>query len=276
MDIAKFFSSESKKRDHSSGSSSKDDSKKVKSNLTSSDASNEDIFEEGLDSSSCRDILFNCLKNLEEKVNGIYEQGRQNNESQIKGDKRLGELCKCVEFISGKFDEFEKDRKEKNECIKSLKEQVLSMERKIEQQSKSIELQEQYSRRNCVLVHGIKETKDEDTDKIVIDIISKDLDIIVDEKDLDRSHRIGRMASNLGKPRPIIVKFSRYNMRKKVFSSKKKLKGKNISITESLTSLRMEKLTKARNEYGFQNVWSSDGKILFKENGQGKAKVYFE
>ena len=52
-------------------------------------------------------------------------------------------------------------------------------------------------------------------------------------EDLDRTHRIGKV--NNGKSRPIIVKFARYNVRKKVFHNKRKLKGKNMSITESLT-----------------------------------------
>ena len=50
--------------------------------------------------------------------------------------------------------------------------------------------------------------------------------------------------------RPTIVKFVRYNDRNNVFNRKKKLKGKNIAITESLTASRMS---------------DSDGKILFKD-----------
>ena len=42
-------------------------------------------------------------------------------------------------------------------------------------------------------------------------------------------------------PTPIIVKFSRYNVRDKVFKNNKKLKAKGYSITESLTALRMKK-----------------------------------
>ena len=43
------------------------------------------------------------------------------------------------------------------------------------------------------------------------------------------------------KQRPIIVTFARYNDLNKIFRNKKKLKGKKISITESLTANRMEK-----------------------------------
>ena len=46
----------------------------------------------------------------------------------------------------------------------------------------------------------------------------------------------------------------RYNDRKKIFSKKKQLKNSGISITESLTKLRMGKLAKAREEFGFTVV----------------------
>ena len=65
--------------------------------------------------------------------------------------------------------------------------------------------QEQYSRRNCLLIHGIKEEKDENTDNVVIKFIQDDLQEEINIEDLDRMHRIGK--TNNGKSRPIIVKF---------------------------------------------------------------------
>ena len=61
---------------------------------------------------------------------------------------------------------------------------------------------------------------------------------------------------------------------KKIFDNKKKLKGKKITIMETLTFARMKKLNKARERYNFKNVWTSDGKILYKD-GSGKIKLYY-
>ena len=61
---------------------------------------------------------------------------------------------------------------------------------------------------------------------------------------------------------------------KKIFDNKKKLKGKKIAIMETLTFARMKKLNKARERYNFKNVWTSDGKILYKD-GSGKIKLYY-
>ena len=66
--------------------------------------------------------------------------------------------------------------------------------------------------------------------------------------DIDRSHRLGNRKLDKSKPRPIILKFSRYNVRARIFKNKRKLKGKRTSVTESLTKTRMEKLEKARKE----------------------------
>ena len=58
------------------------------------------------------------------------------------------------------------------------------------------------------------------------------------------------------------------------FSNKRKLKGKQISISESLTKLRLMKLKEAGDQYTFAIVWTQDGKIMFKDDN--KVKVYFD
>ena len=63
--------------------------------------------------------------------------------------------------------------------------------------------------------------------------------------------------------------------RRYVFMNKRYLKGKGKSITESLTAFRMQKPKNARDEHGFFYVWTVDGKILFKNNENGKPNVYY-
>ena len=55
--------------------------------------------------------------------------------------------------------------------------------------------------------------------------------------------------------------------------NKRKFKRTNISVTERLTSLRMAKLKNARDEYGFNKVWTSDDRIMVMEEGSTKPKV---
>ena len=106
------------KRDLSENSKEATDSKKAKEATSSSSDSDHDVFEEGLDSSSCRSSLF------ESKVNEIFENINILKENQIKDEKQLTELAETVNFLSEKFHEFEADRKLKEEIIKSLCGQV--------------------------------------------------------------------------------------------------------------------------------------------------------
>ena len=103
-----------------------------------------------------------------------------------------------------------------------------------------IESQQQYSRRNCLLIHGLPPHSlqpNENTDQAVIELFNTHLGIAVMKKDLDKSHR-------LHNPNSPIVKFVHHNLKNIIFNSKKKLKGKNIFITESLTSKRMSCMKK--------------------------------
>ena len=97
----------------------------------------------------------------------------------------------------------------------------------------------------------------------------------ISSADIDRTHRIGAPPKQSGKVRPIIVKFVRYNVPRKIYINKKLLKGTKVSITESLTAHCVAKLKEAKEKFGFKNVWSNDGRMIYKDYGDDKAKIYF-
>ena len=75
-------------------------------------------------------------------------------------------------------------------------------------------------------------------------------------EDIDRSHRLGNPKKSIkAEPQPTIKKFVRYNTRSTIYRNNKGLKGKGISVTESLTTKRFKMLEKARELHGFVNVW---------------------
>ena len=145
---------------------------------------------------------------------------------------------------------------------------------KLGKMEESIDAQKQYSQRNCLLLHGIQETKGEDTDNIVLEVLNNDLDLNILKTALECSHGISNPKSKK-KLQPIIVKFVRYYYRRGVFMNEKCLKRKSKSITESLTGFRVQELKNARDQHGFFNVWTVDGKIMFKNNDNGKPNVYY-
>ena len=93
--------------------------------------------------------------------------------------------------------------------------------------------------------------------------------------DNDRTHRWGKRKLDNNAPRPIIVKFTRCNIRNRIFKTKKILKGKTVSITEILTKRRIVELEKAREMYDFKSVRSHDGKVLFLD-ANDRNKVFYD
>ena len=86
MNIVKFFNN-SKKRDLSDNSKSDaaEYPKKLREECSGSrEADVGDVFSEGLNDSSCRDILFNCFNDLEAKVVKICEVANTTKEARLK------------------------------------------------------------------------------------------------------------------------------------------------------------------------------------------------
>ena len=230
MEIYKFFDKSSKKRDLSDKSSNGEDPKKQREGSLDEQKTPDEVFKDSFDSPDCMKILYNCMQNIEKKLEVLDSKLEATHRSQIKGESQLSSLNETVEFLSKKFDDLVK---EKDEQIKNLTEKNKELKKKIEDLEIEQDRQEQYSRRNCLLLHGIEENKKENTDSLVTENIKKYTGIELSDFDIDRSHRLGKPKPN--KPRPIIVKFTRYNIRSKLFSSKNTFKDPNISLTESLT-----------------------------------------
>ena len=83
-----------------------------------------DLFNDALDNKECIGIPLNCLKNLQREVKTIRSLVDQNRKTEITGELSLADLSKSVKFITDKFDEYEKEREEKNKTIEELNEKV--------------------------------------------------------------------------------------------------------------------------------------------------------
>ena len=102
---------------------------------------------------------------------------------------------------------------EKDEITKNLLKKASLITQRIDKLKNSVDQQEQYSRLNCLLVHGIAEANDENIDDLVLKTINDKLDANIAEKEIDRSHRIYNKKDGY---RPIII-----NTRKKFCKEEK-------------------------------------------------------
>ena len=89
---------------------------------------------------------------------------------QIKGTEQLNGMNKAINFSNENFEELENDLKKKEDEMDAV-----------------VDRQEQYSRRNCLLVHGIGEETVEDTDKKIYNkglMKQLNLRVLIDHTDL--------------------------------------------------------------------------------------------
>ena len=175
----------------------------------------------------------NCIQNLEKQVGQIFKVLKKTEDCQIKGECQLTDLAKGVEFITQKFDEYQKYRREKDAMIATLENELKSTSMKVGDLDKRKERQEQYLRRNCILIHGLKEEKNKSTDERVLKLFREELnedvllaDVLQDVlQDTQNQKKKGKKSGSSRKPRPVIVKFMRYSIREKNFKSEKKPQG---------------------------------------------------
>ena len=132
-----------------------------------------------------------------------------------------------------------------------LKVTINGLDVRLQKADRALDIQEQYFRRNCLLIPGISKENQKHMNQVVINILKKKICEEITHQDIDSSHRLGNQKPDKNKPWCIVMKFLRYKGKAKIFKNKQKLKGKWISVTKSLTKTRMEQLQKAREEHSF-------------------------
>ena len=183
-------------------------------------------------------------------------------------EAKMEELEDTLRAVSLAIDVNSEEHNIFNSKIKSLESKINALEKEHSRLDTALENSQMYSRRNNLIFHGLKEARDEETDNAIIKFLKSEMNIDLHTNDLDRSHRLGPKTNTKRRPRPIIVKFTRHNVKSQIYAQKKRLKGKPYLITESLTPERLKIYHDAREKYGPKNVWTLDGKVKAKADGQ--------
>ena len=143
------------------------------------------------------------------------------------------------------------------------------LSRMVTELQSSLEEQEQYSRRQCLRIYGLPESRGENTDDLVISLAGK-MGVTIDKQDIDRSHRIRprretpsrQTPDQPARPKPLIVKFARYNVRRLMYGAKSRLKGTGIVIREDLTATRQALFSRTSSHQNTKYTWTIDGRIF--------------
>lgn len=168
-----------------------------------------------------------------------------------------------VDGLQEQVKELEKTNTKLSEENDLLRARIVTLERKADQS-------EQYSRRNCLRISGVKESPFENTDNVVLELAAA-IDADIELPQIDRSHRLGDPTKARAKPRDIIVKFATYRNRQSFYKQRTLLKTRGhqgVFLNEDLTKHRSGLLYNARSLTKVEllkGAWSSDGNILVKD-----------
>ena len=193
--------------------------------------------------------------------------------------KENQKLKDTVKAVSEKNSELEKKVDQLENNLQSSIEQGNILEKKLEEATKMHDNLEQYSRKFNLEIYWIPEQEKEDTEEIVLNL-AKRLNVNLEPEDIDIAHR---MKEGNTRPRPIIVRFTNYYSRNRLYMNRKKLRRANfegfiegadrIYINENLTALRSQLFKKVRDKKGSQNwrIWTLDGTIYVKSDPEGSS-----
>ena len=87
----------------------------------------DDVFKEGLQNPDCLAILLICLCNLEIQLNSFLKESAEFKESRIQGDKQLQKLNASITLLRENFDDYERERKEKDQIMENLQKSKINM-----------------------------------------------------------------------------------------------------------------------------------------------------
>lgn len=134
---------------------------------------------------------------------------------------------------------------------------------------------EQYSRRECVNLYGLKPidlSSHRSQKEAVASILTQKLGKQIPEGCIDIAHPL---ASPKDGKVALIVKFNKREKRDEIMMSRKKLKGTGITLQDSLTKNNASLLRQLNKNKDLKNAWSWKGQIWAQSNSGTKFKVNF-
>lgn len=162
-------------------------------------------------------------------------------------------IDKIVEKMSIKFNKQLEKVQQQHEI------QIREISRQYEEKLDNLE---QYTRRNSIRIFGVPEIKNENLETTLISMFEEKANIKIKPDSFDRCHRLGPLQEKA--TRPIILKFISYQHRNTVMRIRKSFAKTGISIAEDLTKKRYILYKRAKEHFGFRNVWTADGTIKIK------------
>ena len=115
-------------------------------------------------------------------------------------EKKLNRIQKKMVEYENKLNQLEEKKELRDEMVQKTNLLVFQLDR-----------QEQYIRRETILIYGVEENKEDNNDREkVLFKIADELEIDLEDNEIQRVHRLGQKRRNNENPRPIIARFVSY------------------------------------------------------------------
>ena len=216
------------------------------------------------------DNLQMILKSVQQELKSIKEAQTRYEKKYIQ--KPFSAAAAAAASVSGSVEINQEGQLNSiRKAIENMDDIVRKLEENVWKNSRRIDDLEQYSRRNCLILHGCKIPAQEsysEFESYVIHKLNSKIEIspAITTHDIDTCHVLpyrNKSSNNT----PIIIKFVRRSVRNAIYGMKKKLKAKKndderLSITESLTRRRLQLLRSAKQTFGLGSAWTLNGNVM--------------
>lgn len=235
----------------------------------------------------------------DESMERLFDRKLGHLHEKIHVSHKLDEAVTSLKFLSEMYDELnvkvttlekrEKELVQENQCLRG---EINKLAKRVTDNELANDELEQYSRRDCIQICNNPVMKDENANRIVIELADK-IGVNIQESDISISHRVPAnvSANQIGDTTSfdpaIIVKFARREARESLYKARGKLKDlnthdmgytrmkeRNIYIIESLTQHRkniFKSCLKVKRDLHFDYIWTRQGKIFMRFDNDSPA-----
>lgn len=167
------------------------------------------------------------LETLAKQLSDIAADILEIKNTKTQTNQRLSAIDKKLEKISG----FEK---QVSDCVKK----IAILEDNLQAVTKKLDALENSNRRSNLIVYGVQEQPNESPETL-LSVVSKEIFegiLKVNTGGIEKIHRLGKHSTeHANKIRPIILRFSNYQDKTKIFKNCSKLKGSGYSISDDFS-----------------------------------------
>lgn len=190
-------------------------------------------------------------------------------------------VSKALEKQDAKIAALEQELVATKTELLSAKVKLTATQEKLSTVEHQVEQMEAENRKNCLVISGVPELPDENTDELVLGVANA-AGITLSIGDIDRSHRLGKQHGTIDRPRTILVKFQSCNKRQQLFSARRELSAhrvrenpvltpqvlQGVYLTDFLTQKNQHLLFVCRQLRKRKQLWAS-----YSSNGKVKARL---